>query len=172
MVRYVEPEIKYGDDSIGECKKKSMNKLFQQIIKFGAVGGICFVIDMGVTMLLKVIGVHYLVAGFCGFLVSVVFNYILSFKFVFERKEDMDRRKEFVIFVVLSAGGLVINEVILYICMDVVYSNWNWLNQLISENPATAVSKIVATGVVMVYNFVTRKKFLEKKEEPEAKKEQ
>lgn len=129
-------------------------------------------IDMGVTMLLKVIGVHYLVAGFCGFLVSVVCNYILSFKFVFERKEDMDRRKEFVIFVALSAGGLVINEVILYICMDVVYSNWNWLNQLISENPATAVSKIAATGVVMVYNFVTRKKFLEKKEEPEAKKEQ
>ncbi|MBR3734498.1 MAG: GtrA family protein, partial [Lachnospiraceae bacterium] len=101
-----------------------------------------------------------------------VFNYILSFKFVFERKEDMDRRKEFVIFVALSAGGLVINEVILYICMDVIYANWNWLNRLINENLATALSKIAATGVVMFYNFVTRKKFLEKKEEPGAEKEQ
>ena len=136
----------------------------QQIFKFGIVGGVCFVIDMGVTMGLKLIGVHYLVAGFFGFVVSVVFNYILSFKFVFERKEDMDRRKEFVIFVVLSAGGLLINEIILYICMDVVYENWNWLNQTISENLATAGAKIAATGVVMFYNFITRKKFLEKKE--------
>ncbi len=141
-----------------------MNKLMQQIFKFGVVGGVCFVIDMGVTMGLKLIGVHYLVAGFFGFVVSVVFNYILSFKFVFERKEDMDRRKEFVIFVVLSAGGLLINEIILYICMDVVYENWNWLNQTISENLATAGAKIAATGVVMFYNFITRKKFLEKKE--------
>ena len=141
-----------------------MNKLMQQIFKFGIVGGVCFVIDMGVTMGLKLIGVHYLVAGFFGFVVSVVFNYILSFKFVFERKEDMDRRKEFVIFVVLSAGGLLINEIILYICMDVVYENWNWLKQTISENLATAGAKIAATGVVMFYNFITRKKFLEKKE--------
>ena len=30
---------------------------------------------------------------------------------------------------------------------------------------ATAFAKIVATGVVMVYNFITRKMFLEQKEE-------
>ena len=149
-----------------------MNKLLQQILKFGAVGGVCFLIDFGVTMGLKLIGVHYLLAGLCGFLVSVVANYILSFKFVFQRKEDMDRKKEFVIFVVLSAGGLLINELILYLCIDLVYASWNWLNQLINENLATAAAKIAATGVVMVYNFVTRKKFLEKKEEPGAEKEQ
>ena len=149
-----------------------MNKLLQQILKFGAVGGVCFLIDFGVTMGLKLIGVHYLLAGLCGFLVSVVANYILSFKFVFQRKEDMDRKKEFVVFVVLSAGGLLINELILYLCIDLVYASWNWLNQLINENLATAAAKIAATGVVMVYNFVTRKKFLEKKEEPGAEKDQ
>ncbi|MBR3518246.1 MAG: GtrA family protein [Lachnospiraceae bacterium] len=149
-----------------------MNKLLQQILKFGAVGGVCFLIDFGVTMGLKLIGVHYLLAGLCGFLVSVVANYILSFKFVFQRKEDMDRKKEFVIFVVLSAGGLLINELILYLCIDLVYASWNWLNQLINENLATAAAKIAATGVVMVYNFVTRKMFLEKKEEPGAEKDQ
>ncbi len=149
-----------------------MNKLLQQILKFGAVGGVCFLIDFGVTMGLKLIGVHYLLAGLCGFLVSVVANYILSFKFVFQRKEDMDRKKEFVIFVVLSAGGLLINELILYLCIDLIYASWNWLNQLINENLATAAAKIAATGVVMVYNFVTRKMFLEKKEEPGAEKDQ
>ena len=170
-----------------------MNKLFQQIVKFGIVGGLCFLIDIGIYTLLCKIGVHYLIAGFFGFLISVVVNYILSFKFVFERKEDMDRRKEFVIFVVLSAGGMLINEVILYICMDVIYENWNGLRSL-AENMeafgtdigsrikdefvlepnilASVASKIVATGIVMFYNFVTRKKFLEKKEEPGAEKEQ
>ena len=76
------------------------------------------------------------------------------------------------IFVVLSAGGLLINELILYLCIDLVYASWNWLNQLINENLATAAAKIAATGVVMVYNFVTRKMFLEKKEEPGAEKDQ
>ncbi len=170
-----------------------MNKLFQQIVKFGIVGGFCFLIDIGVYNFLCKIGVHYLIAGFFGFLISVVANYILSFKFVFERKEDMDRRKEFVIFVALSAGGLVINEVILYICMDVIYANWNGLRSLVESMAsfgtdiggkikeefvlephilAALASKIVATGIVMVYNFVTRKKFLEKKEEPGTEKEQ
>ena len=140
-----------------------MKKLLDQIVKFGIVGFICFFIDFGVVMVLKVIGVHYLVAGICGFLISVIANYILSFRFVFERKEDIDRRAEFVVFVALSAGGLLLNEAILWLCMEQVYAKWGWLNALITENLATAGAKIAATGVVMVYNFITRKIFLEKK---------
>ena len=46
--------------------------------------------------------IHVLIANFFGFTISVVFNYIMSMKFVFERKEDMDRKAEFAMFVILK----------------------------------------------------------------------
>lgn len=141
-----------------------MKKLIEQMIKFGLVGAFCFVIDFLITMVLTTIGVHYLLAAFFGFVISVVVNYILSFKFVFARKENLDRKAEFIIFTVLSVIGLGINELIIYACMDLVYVSVEFLQQLLGYNMAVAASKIIATAVVMVYNFVTRKIFLEKKE--------
>lgn len=151
-----------------------MKKLIEQILKFGVVGVISFVIDFLITMVLSIILRSALgmgtsdaavVAAFFGFVVSVVANYLLSMKYVFVRKDDMDRKKEFVIFILLSVVGLIINELLIKFSIDVVYENWAWLQDLIGPTLATAGAKIFATGVVMVYNFVTRKIFLEKKPE-------
>ena len=79
-----------------------MKKLIEQMVKFGFVGAFCFVIAFAITMGLTYIGVYHLIAAAAGFIISVVVNYLLSFKFVFERKEDMDRKAEFVIFVIDS----------------------------------------------------------------------
>ncbi|MDE6744254.1 MAG: GtrA family protein [Lachnospiraceae bacterium] len=147
-----------------------MNKLLEQIIKFGLVGALCFVIDFAVTMGLTVFGINHLTAAFFGFVISVIVNYLLSFKFVFQRKEHFDRRKEFVIFLVLSIIGLGINEILIYLSVDILYEQVilpdqnSWLNRLLTYELAVAAGKVFATGVVMVYNFVTRKIFLEQKE--------
>lgn len=149
-----------------------MKKLFEQIIKFGLVGGLCFVIDfvisfLGAKLLRELGGVGTdnaaLIAACFGFVISVVVNYVLSMKFVFKRKENMDRRKEFIIFLVLSVVGLIINEIIIKTSMMVAN---NVFTQVYEKYPdiITAAAKIVATAVVMVYNFVTRKKFLENKD--------
>lgn len=143
-----------------------MKKLLEQIVKFGIVGVLCFGIDFAVFSFLNyVVNVHYAVAAFWGFVISVIINYILSMKFVFERKEQMDRKAEFVIFVILSVIGLGLNELIIWGCVDGIYAHWKWLNGLISTDLAEIGGKIVATGIVMVYNFITRKIFLEKKGE-------
>ena len=142
-----------------------MRKLIAQILKFSVVGGISFVVDFAVyAFLCNVLMVHYIIAGIAGFVVSVVVNYILSMKFVFVSKDDMHKGKEFVIFVVLSLIGMGLNSLILFLCIDVIYAYWMWLNQLINIEAMNLLAKIVATGIVMVYNFVTRKIFLEKKE--------
>lgn len=151
-----------------------MKKLIEQILKFGVVGVISFVIDFLITMVVStalrsVLGMGTsdaaLIAAFFGFVVSVIVNYLLSMKYVFVRKDDMDRKREFVIFVALSVIGLLLNEGIIKFCIDVVYENWMWLRDLIGATLATAGAKIVATGIVMIYNFVTRKIFLEQKTE-------
>lgn len=151
-----------------------MNKLLQQIAKFGIVGVIAFFIDFGIYTLLNFIfrGIgfdktfpsYYLVSQFISFVVSCIANYLLSMQYVFERREDLSRKKEFVIFFLLSAIGLVINEIVLYIGMDVVYQNVAWIKSLLSTGLAETFFKCFATGVVMVYNFISRKLTLEKKD--------
>ncbi len=142
-----------------------MRKLFEQIMRFGIVGVISFLVDFTVyTVLCNVIGVHYLIAGIAGFTISVIVNYILSMGFVFKRRDDISRRREFIVFVMLSLIGAGLNELILFICIDLIYSNWPWAQSWCAEQLANIGAKVVATGVVMVYNFVSRKIFLEKKE--------
>ena len=141
-----------------------MKKLMEQILKFGVVGFVCFLIDFGITTgLANIFGVHYLISKFLGFVVSAVVNYILSIKFVFTQKKEMDKSKEFTVFIILSAFGLLINEVVMYICIDIAYAKSIFLQATISNKLMVSISSIIATGIVMVYNFISRKLFLERK---------
>ena len=127
-----------------------MRKLLAQIIKFGLVGFLCFFIDYGIMVFLtEVAGVHYLFSSGISFTVSVVVNYVLSLTYVFETEKG-NKIKEFIIFVVLSVIGLGINQVLMWFCVDILGIFY-------------MTSKIGATAVVMVYNFVSRKVVMEKK---------
>lgn len=141
-----------------------MKQLINQIIKFGIVGFFCFFVDFGVTNVLSgLFGVHYLIAKFFGFVVSAIVNYLLSIKYVFTHKKEMDKKKEFTVFIILSAIGLVINEIVMYICVDGIYMHSDPLQNLISEDLMVMAGTVIATAVVMVYNFISRKLFLERK---------
>ncbi|MFR5091562.1 MAG: GtrA family protein [Adlercreutzia equolifaciens] len=84
-----------------------MEKLIAQFMKFGVVGVIAFVIDYGLMVALtELVGVNYLISATISFTVSVVFNYLASMRYVFTHKQGLSRRREFVIFVVLSVIGL------------------------------------------------------------------
>ena len=150
-----------------------MKNLFAQIMKFGVVGAVCFGIDyiIGYSVMKIIVklggGTLFELASMAGsalgFTVSVIINYILRFKFVFERKEDHDRRKEFVAFIILSVIGLGLNQLIIWICVGPVYGNIAFLRNILNYDLAYTGAKVIATAIVMVYNFVTRKIFLEKK---------
>lgn len=131
-----------------------MKKLFQQLMKFGVVGVIAFVIDYGLMVVLtELFGVEYLLSATISFTVSVVFNYLASMRYVFTHKEGLSRRREFVIFVVLSVVGLGINDLLMFLGTSLAGISY-------------LITKIFATAVVMVYNFVTRKKFLDAGDAP------
>ena len=141
-----------------------MKRLIEQILKFGVVGFVCFLIDFGITTgFTNILGVHYLISKFLGFVVSAIVNYILSIKFVFTQKKEMDKKKEFTVFLILSAFCLLINEIVMYICIDGAYAHSAFLQEKISDGLMVSISSIIATGIVMVYNFISRKLFLERK---------
>lgn len=157
-------------ENSAEDKKSKLGKLISQILKFGVVGGLSFVIDFVITLIVSAVlrasGVGFeaaaAIGGVFGFCISLIFNYIMSMKFVFERRDDMDRKKEFLIFTVLSLIGLGINELILYFGSAFCSSQ---IPAIVEQYPSyvTAGVKIIATGIVMVYNFISRKMTLEKK---------
>ena len=124
-----------------------MNKLIKQIIKFGLVGGTAFIIDYGIFALLTFLGMHYLIAQVISFTISLAFNYVASIKWVFNAKKQTP--KEIFIFIVLSIIGLGINELLLYIGVDKMHYH-------------ELIVKLIATFIVMVYNFITRKLIIEK----------
>ena len=126
-----------------------MNKLVKQIFRFTLIGGIAFLIDSTILFILTdYVGVHYLISSMISYTVSVIFNYIMSILWVFDVNKKQTRR-DIVIFFILSLIGLGINQLIMYISVDLM-------------NIYYMISKVISTALVMVYNFITRKKFVEK----------
>ena len=154
-------------------KTAGKQSLLSQILKFAVVGGLSFLIDFAIyTIILlifkgRVAPEHEktlaLVAAFFGFTISLIFNYISSMRFVFRHDENMDRRKEFTIFAILSVIGLALNEAIIFVVLA-IYDHVPFLQSGFLWNIKEWVGKIIATGIVMVYNFITRKIFIEKKD--------
>lgn len=128
---------------------KKHKKLVDQILKFGVVGGLAFLIDYGLLYFLtEYLHIYYLISSVISFTVSLIFNYILSIKWVFDVTKKQTY-KEVIIFVVLSVIGLGINQLVMYVGSDLLHIHYMF-------------TKLVATAIVMVWNFVTRKIFIEK----------
>ena len=126
-----------------------MKKLIKQLFRFGIVGGIAFLIDYSVLFICtEYLGIYYLISSFISFTVSTVFNYIASVRWVFDVDQKKSQRRNFVLFIVFSVIGLGINQCIMWFGvekLDLYYM----------------LVKIGETAIVMVFNFVTRKMFLE-----------
>lgn len=126
-----------------------MKKIIDQLFKFGIVGVIAFIIDYSLLYILtEYFNVFYLFSSIVSFIVSLLFNYIASIKWVFDvnKKQGL---KEISTFVILSVIGLGINQLGLYLMVEKIAIHY-------------MISKIVTTIIVMIWNFITRKIFIEK----------
>lgn len=128
---------------------KEKETLLIQILRFGVVGGLAFVIDYAVLIICKeVFNLNILLSAAIAFTISVIVNYILSIAWVFNVDKNKDKRKNFILFIAFSVIGLGLTELIMWLGTDLLSINY-------------LIVKIVATAIVMVFNFITRKKFLE-----------
>lgn len=131
--------------------KEKNNKLLKQIIKFILVGGTATIIDFVIFFIMhEVCSINILISNVTSFTVSLIYNYMISIIWVFDVDKEASKKKQFIIFTLLSIIGLGINTAIVYLCTDIL--------KLYSM-----IGKTVATAIVMVFNFITRKIFLEKK---------
>lgn len=126
-------------------------RLIRQVFVFGVVGVSAFVIDYALLMFLtEVVGLYYLVSATISFTVSVIFNYLASMRYVFRHREDRTRTFEIAVFLIGALIGLGINDLVMWVCTDLAGVSY-------------LISKIVATIVVAVWNFATRKVLLDQR---------
>lgn len=102
-----------------ESIMKRIKKLLLQFCKFGLVGTLCFCIDYGIMVLLtETTDLGYFLSSAISFTLSVVVNYILSMRFVFKGKDELNKFQEMAIFVALSIVGLALNQMIMWIAVE------------------------------------------------------
>ena len=117
----------------------------KEIIRFLVVGGGCFLIEYGsLFFFTEALHIYYLYSSALAFIISVLINYWLCVKYVFANA-GRQNRKQASLFIGSSIGGLGINQ----LCM--------WL--LVEKGGIYyMLAKIVAAGVVMVWNYVLKRK--------------
>lgn len=129
--------------------KSKIKKLLEQLVKFGIVGVIATLLEWIIFYICtNQLKIHYSISTVIGFSISTIFNYWASVKWVFDVNKEKSEKLNFILFVVLSIVGLGLNELILWICIE-KFAIYNM------------IGKVIATGIVMVFNFITRKLFLE-----------
>ena len=126
-----------------------LEELLIQIFKFGIVGVVATLVDFVFLYLFRdLCKFPLVVANTLSFSISVIYNYFASLTFVFNVDKSKSKSRNFVIFIICSLIGLGLNDLIVYVITDKLRIYY-------------MISKVIATIFVMVFNFVTRKKFLE-----------
>ncbi len=117
-----------------------MQEIFVKFLKFGVVGASGAAIDFGTTWLLKEkLRLNQYFANSTGFALAVVSNYILNRLWTFQ-SQTPSVATEFSMFLLAALVGLAINNGIIYLLNERYKMNFYF-------------SKVVATGVVMLWNF-------------------
>lgn len=153
-------------------------KLIGEILRFGIVGAAATVVDWGLFWLLDnctplehVItdkSWYLLLINTVCFTVSVIFNYVLSRLWVFHVAKARNPMREFILFIITSLIGLGINSLILLICVQWLFPGVGLIAAL-PEGVQNILGKIIATFIVMVWNYLARKLWVFR--EPELKSE-
>ena len=128
-----------------------MNNLLMQLFKFGIVGVLATLLDfLFLFLFTDVFGMYYLLSAAVSFVLSTLFNYVASMRFVFSSKFSKDEKsKELILFVILSIIGLLLNQFLMWFFVEKIALYY-------------MAAKIVATFFVMAWNFISRKVWLER----------
>jgi putative flippase GtrA len=115
--------------------------MIEQFIRFCVVGVSGTIIDFGTTFLLKEKAhINKYIANSTGFTLAATSNYILNRVWSFENHNPAIG-KQYLLFMVISVMGLLINNLMIFL----LTKKWNANFYL---------SKVAATGLVMIWNFL------------------
>ena len=139
-----------------------MTDRLKEILKFAFTGGICFVIEYAALILLKeLLHIPVVAATPIAFLISVVFNYLLCVKWVFDGAQEGSKKAQLG-FLITSVMGLLLNWVIMWALTSLFGEDALLFALFGIEIKVYMLNKVIATGLVMVWNYFTKRYVLRK----------
>lgn len=129
---------------------QNIEKIIKQFIKFGFVGVAAAIIDFGLlSIFTEFFNIHYLISAALSFIIATIFNYWISMKYVFiSRYSQQEKQREALLFLILSLVGLALNQMLMWFFVDIAAIHY-------------IIAKVFATVIVMVWNFISRKLWIE-----------
>ena len=129
----------------------------KEVIRFVITGGVCFLIEFAALVALRDgAGLDTLIATPIAFLISVIVNYLMCVGWVFDGagKQGSAQRAGFL---VTSAVGLGLNEVLMLLFRAIFGEDTPVLTVFGFTVTMYMVNKVMATVIVMVWNYFTKK---------------
>ena len=139
-----------------------------EILRFVITGGVCFLIEFAVLVFLRdTVGLDTLVATPIAFTVSVIANYLLCVRWVFRADKTQSGAVKAGFFLT-SVIGLVLNE-LLMLLFRVLFGEDGVVFTVFSFTVTMyMVNKAMATLLVMIWNYFTKRAMLLRKKRREA----
>ena len=141
-------------------REKTESRLCE-VVRFALTGGICFLVEFAALVLLKEgLGLDTLIATPIAFTLSVVVNYALCMRWVFRGATDGGAAAK-AGFAVTSVMGLVLNEGLMLLFRVMLGEDAVLLTLLGYPVTMYMLNKVLATLLVMGWNYFTKKAVLQ-----------
>lgn len=122
-----------------------------QFTSYLVVGGSAAIVEWSTFALMYIsMGAHYMLATTVAFILATLANFHLGRRLTFRNaKSGMSRNTEMAAVYMISAVGLGLNMLLMYVLVARLGLHG-------------MLSKIIATGIVLIWNFLIRKIYLYK----------
>ena len=150
--------------------KDDTKKTIGEFIRYIFVGGGATIVQWGVLIVLKeLFKLDANFANLIGFCCGLLFNYIVSTIWVFDKAEATVDNKlvELSIFSIIGVVGLGINQFFIWL-FDKELANKEILFGIIPTDKNYLIGQVIATGVAFFWNFFARKYILYNKKGTES----
>ena len=131
-----------------------------EVIRFALTGGVCFLVELGVLILLKGrFGIDTLIATPIAFLISVILNYLLCVVWVFRGEKNRGAGAK-AGFLITSLIGLGLNELLMLLFRMTLGEDAVILTLGSRTFNMYVLNKCLATLIVMIWNYFSKRAVL------------
>ncbi len=130
---------------------KRLYQKFRHLILYGIIGSLSSGLDFGVyTLLVSVLSWNYILSNCLSVVVGIVTSFILNRSYNFKVTNKTAQR--FSIFIFVGLTGMLLSNIILYCCVDLMHLN-KVLSKLLSIVPVVLLQ-------FLINKYITFKKSL------------
>ena len=145
---------------MSEEEKQGGENRLKEAIRFAVSGGVCFLIEFAVLVILRdKAGLDTLIAAPVAFLVSVIVNYLMCVRWVFDGAGEQGNAQR-AGFLITSVIGFFLNLGLMWLFGKLFQEDLVLFRVFSFEVKMYLVSKSMATVIVMVWNYFTKRKIL------------